>query len=181
MIPTRVGKSLCHHLIIMAGLSQVIYLGTFPFRVKGKGEVLTHWLIGTREGAVQRRNIEGPAQAPLFCRPSVMPNSNGSVGNMSADLRKKSPRLMHRADSVLARRDSKDSRSANANGGGSGGGGRFSSLTGQNLKLHNHAMSNAYVEPSDFLVERSRTSSACSSPSTISPPSMVRICKVFFC
>ena len=38
--------------------------------MKGKGEVLTHWLVGTTCGAIKRRS-DVTAQAPLFCRPSV--------------------------------------------------------------------------------------------------------------
>jgi hypothetical protein len=134
--------------------------------MKGKGEVLTHWLIGTTDGAIQRRNVEGPAQAPLFCRPSVIPNNNGSAGNMSADLRKKSPRMLHRADSLMTRRDSKDSRQTNL-----GAGPRLSSLTGQS-KLHGQ-LSSAYNDASDYLAEGSRTPSMCSSRSTINAPSTV--------
>lgn len=45
--------------------------------MKGKGEVLTHWLIGATEHAIQKRNVDvGDLPPPLFCRPRKSPKLN---------------------------------------------------------------------------------------------------------
>ena len=85
--------------------------------MKGKGDVLTHWLVGTTERAVKRRQVDGPAQAPLFCRPAniVQPIANssninncqaGSAGSMVVE----SSRYKRSSPHLLSRRMSSDSR-----------------------------------------------------------------------
>lgn len=45
--------------------------------MKGKGDVLTHWLIGANENAIQKRNVDvGELPPPLFCRPRKSPKLN---------------------------------------------------------------------------------------------------------
>lgn len=44
--------------------------------MKGKGEVLTYWLMGTKEGAIQRRDVDYSDLPPLFCRPRRSPKLN---------------------------------------------------------------------------------------------------------
>lgn len=45
--------------------------------MKGKGEVLTYWLIGANEHAIQKRNVDvGDLPPPLFCRPRKSPKLN---------------------------------------------------------------------------------------------------------
>lgn len=42
--------------------------------MKGKGDVVTHWLVGATEDAVQRREVDvGDLPPPLFCRPRRSP------------------------------------------------------------------------------------------------------------
>lgn len=138
--------------------------------LKGKGEVLTHWLVGVTQGAVTREAVNGPEQAPLFCRPShpMGPNytGNGSSSNMS-DLRRRSPRLLHRADSMLNRRVSTDSRKV-ASGGSVVR--VSSSLVGPSGRLQPHSNMPLHQENSLELPESS-SNSMCSSHSTINPPS----------
>lgn len=129
--------------------------------IKGKGEVLTHWLVGATDGAVQRRDDVGLAQTPLFCCPSgpLGPgsnnNANGSAGNMS-DLRRRSPRLLHRADSLLAHR-------------GSGAGIRMGS-TGAQLRFHQSSLPYKHKHSIE-LTEGSNSGSMRSSCSTVNQPS----------
>lgn len=45
--------------------------------MKGKGDVLTYWLVGADEKAVQRREVNlGDLPPPLFCRPRRSPKLN---------------------------------------------------------------------------------------------------------
>lgn len=139
--------------------------------MKGKGEVLTHWLIGVTSGAVTRKPDEGPDQAPLFCRPSgaigSANNGSGSAGNMS-DLRRRSPRMLHRAESMLTRRVSSDLRQA-----GSGSVRMSSSLAGgQPGRIQGHSSMPYHHENSAELLEGSISDSLCSSGggSTNNPP-----------
>lgn len=45
--------------------------------MKGKGDVLTYWLVGATEKAVQRREVDlGDLPPPLFCRPRRSPKLN---------------------------------------------------------------------------------------------------------
>lgn len=137
--------------------------------MKGKGDVLTHWLIGVTSGAVLRKDDVGPAQAALFCRPSggglgtSGGAGNGSAGNMS-DLRRRSPRLLHRADSLLGRRvSSADSRLLNLDRRGSSYAGR----------LQNSSLAQGQLKRSVGLLEGSDGQSICSSShSTTNPPSV---------
>ena len=131
--------------------------GSIP--IKGKGQVLTHWLTGTTNGAIKRRPREGPIQAPLFCRPSIM-SCNDVSGSMT-ESRRKSPR-MNRADSVVGRRVSMDLRMNNSNGA------RLSSIPSHANKLSNNSY--CYEHPAEF-IRGSAGSSFCSSRSTINPPS----------
>ena len=132
--------------------------------MKGKGEVLTHWLISVTEGAVQRRDIVGPAQTPLFCCPSgpMGPgsnnNANGSAGNMS-DLRRRSPRLLHRADSLLGHR-------------GSGAGIRMGSNAGGQLRFQQSSRS-YQKKSSTGMMPGSNSPSMASSCSTVNQPSVL--------
>lgn len=136
--------------------------------MKGKGEVLTHWLIGVTSGAVTRKTDVGPDQAPLFCRPSgaigLSNNANGSAGNMS-DLRRRSPRMLHRAESMLTRRVSSDSRPMT----GSGSVRMSSSLAGPQGR-HQGLHMPYHHENSAELLEGSNSDSICSSTSTNNPP-----------
>lgn len=137
--------------------------------MKGKGEVLTHWLIGVTNGAVKRRQDVGPDQAPLFCRPSgaigMTSNANGSASNMS-DLRRRSPRMLHRAESMLTRRMSSDLRQA-----ASGSVRMNSTLAGQQGRVNGHASMPYHHENSAELLEGSISDSICSSDSTNNQPS----------
>ena len=145
--------------------------------MKGKGEVLTHWLVGTTGGAIKRRSTVA-TQAPLFCRPSVNSglvtnyagndNSNSGSGNMP-DLRRRSPRMLPRVEGpVVTRRVSTDSRQPHS----SAAGGRMtSSLVKQAGKPHHHSMSYYDRKTSHFLDEGSISSSNRSSCSTIASQS----------
>lgn len=140
--------------------------------MKGKGEVLTHWLVGVTNGAVTRQTDNVPDQAPLFCRPSGVSgpahNSNGSAGNI-ADLRmmRRSPRMLPRADSMLTRRMSSDSKKA-----GSGNVRLSSSLAGQHGRIQgNPSMPNHDENSLAESIEGS--DSLCSSSSTNNVPSPV--------
>ena len=137
--------------------------------MKGKGEVLTHWLIGVTSGAVTRKDDVGPAQAALFCRPSGgglgTGGGNGSAGNMS-DLRRRSPRMLHRANSLLGRRvSSADSRLLNMDRRGSSYAGRL-----QNVSTA-HGQLKRSVEP----LEGSDGQSICSSSPSTNPPSVINL------
>lgn len=45
--------------------------------MKGKGEVVTYWLVGATDAAVQRREVDvGDLPPPLFCRPRRSPKLN---------------------------------------------------------------------------------------------------------
>lgn len=137
--------------------------------MKGKGEVLTHWLIGVTSGAVTARADVGPDQAPLFCRPSgaigASSNANGSASNMS-DLRRRSPRMLHRAESMLTRRVSSDSRPV-----GSGSVRMSSSLAAQQGRTQGQPNRMYHHDNSAELLEGSNSDSICSSTiSTNQPP-----------
>ena len=147
--------------------------------MKGKGEVLTHWLIGATMGAVTKRlDIDGANQAPLFCRPSGQPigsanNANsGSAGNMS-DLRRRSPRMLHRAESMLTRRMSTDTRQV-----GSGSVRINSSLAGQNGRIQGPSSGMRYPHSNSVdLLEGSNSHSICSSTqSANNPPTPTTVC-----
>ena len=145
--------------------------------MKGKGEVLTHWLVGTTCGAIKRRSTVA-TQAPLFCRPSVNPGlvtnyagndtSISGTSNMS-DLRRRSPRVLARVEgSVMTRRVSTDSRQFRS----SAAGGRMtSSLVQQAGKPHHHSMCYYDRKAGHFLDEGSISSSNRSSCSTIASQS----------
>lgn len=45
-------------------------------QLKGKGEVITYWLVGATERAVQRREVNLGDLPPLFCRPRRSPKLN---------------------------------------------------------------------------------------------------------
>ena len=45
-------------------------------QMKGKGEVISYWLIGATEKAVQRREVNLGDLPPLFCRPRRSPKLN---------------------------------------------------------------------------------------------------------
>lgn len=45
-------------------------------QLKGKGEVITYWLIGATENAIKRREVNLGDLPPLFCRPRRSPKSN---------------------------------------------------------------------------------------------------------
>lgn len=48
-----------------------------PIHMKGKGEVVTYWLVGATDVAVQRREVNlGDLPPPLFCRPRRSPKLN---------------------------------------------------------------------------------------------------------
>ncbi|XP_057366529.1 receptor-type guanylate cyclase Gyc76C-like [Daphnia carinata] len=134
--------------------------------MKGKGEVLTHWLIGVTSGAVKARTDIGTNQAPLFCRPSGAigaNNANGSAGNMS-DLRRRSPRMLHRAESMLTRRVSTDSRPV-----GSGSVRMSSSLAGQQGRIQGHPNRLYHHDNNSAeILEGSITDSICSSTNSTS-------------
>ena len=140
--------------------------------MKGKGDVLTHWLIGVTSGAVQRKDDEGPVQAALFCRPGGGLGTsggagNGSAGNMS-DLRRRSPRLLHRADSLLGRRDS---RLLNLDRRGSSYAGR----------LQNSSLAHGLPKNGQSVVEDSDGQSVCSSShSTTNSPSVSTYFLIFW-
>ncbi|XP_075220005.1 receptor-type guanylate cyclase Gyc76C-like [Lycorma delicatula] len=51
--------------------------------MKGKGNVLTYWLIGATEGAVTRREVDVTDLPPLFCRPRRSPKLVGGGGDGS--------------------------------------------------------------------------------------------------
>lgn len=144
--------------------------------MKGKGEVLTHWLIGVTSGAVTARTDIGTNQAPLFCRPSgaigaSSNNANGSAGNMS-DLRRRSPRMLHRAESMLTRRVSTDSRPV------TGGSVRMSSsLAGQQGRIQGHPNRLYHHDnTSAEILEGSNSDSVCSSTNSTNhaPSPMVK-------
>lgn len=134
--------------------------------MKGKGEVLTHWLIGVTSGAVKARTDIGTNQAPLFCRPSGAigaNNANGSAGNMS-DLRRRSPRMLHRAESMLTRRVSTDSRPV-----GSGSVRMSSTLAGQQGRIQGHANRLYHHDNNSAeILEGSISDSICSSTNSTS-------------
>ncbi|XP_018335565.1 receptor-type guanylate cyclase Gyc76C [Agrilus planipennis] len=44
--------------------------------MKGKGEVLTYWLLGATDKAIQRREVDIGDLPPLFCRPRKSPKLN---------------------------------------------------------------------------------------------------------
>lgn len=45
--------------------------------IKGKGDVMTYWLIGANEKAIQKRNVDiHDLPPPLFCRPRKSPKLN---------------------------------------------------------------------------------------------------------
>jgi hypothetical protein len=142
--------------------------------MKGKGEVLTHWLIGVTSGAVTARADVGPDQAPLFCRPSgaigtSASNANGSAGNMS-DLRRRSPRMLHRAESMLTRRVSSDSRPV-----GSGSVRMSSSLAAQQGRTQGQPNRLYHHENSAELLEGSNSDSICSSTNSTNQPPTPRV------
>ncbi|KAI9555200.1 hypothetical protein GHT06_017715 [Daphnia sinensis] len=134
--------------------------------MKGKGEVLTHWLVGVTSGAVKARTDIGTNQAPLFCRPSGAigaNNANGSAGNMS-DLRRRSPRMLHRAESMLTRRVSTDSRPV-----GSGSVRMSSSLAGQQGRIQGHPNRLYHHDNNSAeILEGSISDSICSSTNSTS-------------
>ncbi len=121
--------------------------------MKGKGKVLTHWLVGVTDGAVTRQTDVIFSPAPLFCRPSGgIPgncNINGSAGNMS-ELRRRSPRLIHRTDSSLGHR-------------GSVGGSRMS-------RYNRPHVAKRHQNSTELMDERSNSQSIGSSRSTINAP-----------
>lgn len=45
-------------------------------QLKGKGEVVTYWLIGATEKAIKRREVNLNDLPPLFCRPRRSPKLN---------------------------------------------------------------------------------------------------------
>ncbi|KAJ1522077.1 hypothetical protein ONE63_002388 [Megalurothrips usitatus] len=45
-------------------------------QMKGKGEVMTYWLIGANEKAIQKREVDIADLPPLFCRPRRSPKLN---------------------------------------------------------------------------------------------------------
>lgn len=47
-----------------------------PIQLKGKGEVITYWLVGATEKAIQRREVNLGDLPPLFCRPRRSPKLN---------------------------------------------------------------------------------------------------------
>lgn len=54
-----------------------------PIHMKGKGEVVTYWLIGATERAVQRREVNLGDLPPLFCRPRRSPKFNSESRQLS--------------------------------------------------------------------------------------------------
>lgn len=134
--------------------------------VKGKGKIRTHWLIRAIEGAVERRPVVGPPRLPLFCRPSGGINglsgnqtARGSSGNMS-DIKRRSPRLLHRGESTLSHR-------------GSAGGGRLSKALG---RLQNSKLSNHLKNSTELMEDCSNTPSMASSRSTMNPTPSPTVC-----
>lgn len=45
-------------------------------QLKGKGDVVTHWLVGATDKAVKRREVNLSDLPPLFCRPRRSPKLN---------------------------------------------------------------------------------------------------------
>lgn len=45
-------------------------------QLKGKGEVVTYWLVGATEKAIERREVNLNDLPPLFCRPRRSPKLN---------------------------------------------------------------------------------------------------------
>ncbi|CAH0555548.1 unnamed protein product [Brassicogethes aeneus] len=69
--------------------------------MKGKGEVLTYWLTGATEMAIQKREVELGQDPPLFCRPrkspklyndSRQPSICGGFGGMNSRRHSSVPR-----------------------------------------------------------------------------------------
>lgn len=54
-----------------------------PVKLKGKGEIVTYWLIGANENSVKRREVDLAELPPLFCRPRRSPKLMGGGGDTS--------------------------------------------------------------------------------------------------
>ncbi|XP_048479666.1 receptor-type guanylate cyclase Gyc76C isoform X2 [Plutella xylostella] len=55
--------------------------------IKGKGELITYWLVGATEKAVQKRSCDGEELRPLFCRPRRSPRLTDSRHASLLDLK----------------------------------------------------------------------------------------------
>lgn len=88
--------------------------------MKGKGDVLTYWLTGATESAIQKRNVDlRDLPPPLFCRPRKSPKCLGESKQPSISCIMNFGASDNRSILCESRRQSNAAAQRNDDGGGS--------------------------------------------------------------